>query len=339
MAEPILVATALRRSYTDRKPSRWRIGRGASTATPMARPALDDVSLELMAGEMLGVVGESGPASPRLRAASPLLERPDSGQVIFQGQDLTALKGSQLRAVRRRIQIVFQDPFSSLNPRLSVGSAIGEVLTVHRIVPSRDVESRIALLLDQVGLPARVAERYPQEFSGGQRQRVCIARALAVDPEILIADEAVSSLDVSIQAQILNLLLDLRDEFGLTMIFISHNLHIVRRLAARIVVMFGGRIVELIPPGVDLDSAQHPYTRALLAAAPSLGIGEVLERSEEEAELSTALPATGCPFRERCPLAFEPCETIDPPLLPVGTGGLVACHAVARGSTMEGALA
>jgi oligopeptide/dipeptide ABC transporter ATP-binding protein len=329
VAEPILVATDLRRSYARQARSRLRLSRRRDDPAPAGRPALYDVSLQLMPGEMLGVVGESGSGKSTLARCISLLERPDAGRVVFRGQELTAMRGSQLRAVRRRIQIVFQDPFSSLNPRLSVGSAIGEVLTVHQLVPRAGVEARIAALLDQVGLPARAAERYPQEFSGGQRQRVCIARALAADPEILIADEAVSSLDVSIQAQILNLLLDLRDEFGLTMIFISHNLHVVRRLAARIAVMFGGRIVELIPPGVALEAAQHPYTQALLAAAPSLGLGEVLERSEEEAELSTALPMSGCPFRERCPRAFQPCETDDPPLLPVGAGGLVACHAVA----------
>ncbi|MFN8622653.1 MAG: oligopeptide/dipeptide ABC transporter ATP-binding protein [Chloroflexota bacterium] len=330
MAEPILVAKGVSRSYPVHRSWLTRNDR-----TP-ARPALADVSLVVEAGETIGVVGESGSGKSTLARCISLLERPDQGRILFKGRDLTSLKGAELRAERRRIQIVFQDPFASLNPRISVGSALREVLTVHRLAAAGTEDARVAQLLEHVGLPARAAERYPAEFSGGQRQRVCIARALAAEPDVLIADEAVSALDVSIQAQILNLLLDLRDELGLTMIFITHNLHVVRRVAARVAVMFGGRIVELVPRGVPLEAALHPYSQALLAAAPTLGLGEVLVREGAPIELSGALPVVGCPFRDRCPLAFDACATIDPPLTAGAAGHLVACHDVARRAHAEG---
>ena len=206
------------------------------------------------------------------------------------------------------------------------------MLQVHRLVPRRDVPGRIDELLHLVGLPRTAADRYPSDFSGGQRQRVCIARTLAAEPEILIADEAVSALDVSIQAQVLNLLMRLRDELGLTMLFISHDLHVVRRIAPRIAVMFGGRIVEVLPPGVALEDAAHPYTQALLAAAPRLEASRL--EALEVTDLAAALPADGCPFRDRCPYAFEPCATDDPALVPIGAGHLAACHhaSTTRGS-------
>jgi len=330
VAEPLLVADGLSRTYPVHRS--W-LTRGDSRPP---RPALADVSFVLEAGETLGVVGESGSGKSTLARCVSLLERPDSGRVLFRGQDLTALRGSALRSQRRRIQIVFQDPLASLNPRISVGSALREVVTVHRLVARGQEDARIAQLLEHVGLPSRAAERYPAEFSGGQRQRICIARALAAEPDVLIADEAVSALDVSIQAQILNLLLDLRDELGLTMIFVTHNLHVVRRVAARVAVMFGGRIVELLPRGVPLSSAQHPYSQALLAAAPSLGLGEVLVRDDAPAELSGALPVVGCPFRDRCPLVQKVCHDVDPGLLTTGGNHLVACHDVARRRHVEG---
>jgi oligopeptide transport system ATP-binding protein len=323
MPEPILRVEGLRKSYTAGLP--WW-DRFSGRQVVQARPALVDVSLQLQRGETIGLVGESGSGKTTFARCVSLLERPDAGIVIFGGQDFTSLRGRELRRRRRRIQVIFQDPYSSLNPRLTVGSALSEVLAVHRLVPREKIGQRVTELLGQVGLPATAVSRYPSDFSGGQRQRICIARALAAEPDILIADEAVSALDVSIQAQIINLLLDLRDQLGLTMIFISHNLHVVRHVAPLIAVMFGGRIVETIPAGVPLESAKHPYTQALLAAAPRFRLGELRERDEAAAELAGSLPPLGCPFRWRCPHAYEPCESVDPDLTPVAAGHLVACH-------------
>lgn len=327
MSEPILVAEGLTRTFAEAPDLLDRIRRRAEHRD--VRPALHDVSLSLEAGEVLGVVGESGSGKSTLAKCLTLLERPDAGRVWFKGQDLTALRGTQLREARRRIQVVFQDPFSSLNPRFTVQSQISEVLRVHRLVPYAAVDARVGELLDQVGLPASARDRYPADFSGGQRQRICIARALAAEPAVLLADEAVSALDVSIQAQILNLLLDLQERLGLAMIFISHNLHVVRHVAPRIAVMFGGRIVESLPAQVPLDAARHPYTQALVAAIPRLDEWHPEPDAAAPADLATALPTVGCPFRERCPLRFDPCETDDPPLLPRDGQHRVACHHVA----------
>jgi oligopeptide/dipeptide ABC transporter ATP-binding protein len=248
--------------------------------------------------------------------------------VLLEGVDLTRLGRRDLRRSRRRIQVVFQDPYSSLNPRLTVGSALREVLLVHRLAPRDQIPRRVEGLLDQVGLPARAVDRYPADFSGGQRQRICIARSLAADPEVLIADEPVSALDVSIQAQILNLLADLRARLALSMIFISHDLHVVRYIAPKVAVMFGGRIVEVLPPGVPLERARHPYTEALLAARSRLEPGWLAHAGQLNGELAAALPATGCPFRARCPHAFPTCEEVDPALRDLGSGHAVACHHV-----------
>lgn len=327
MAEPVLVAEGLTRTYAE-GPSLLERVRGRAEHRDV-RPALNGVSLSLEGGEVLGVVGESGSGKSTLAKCLTLLERPDAGRVWFRGQDLTDLRGTELRGARRRIQVVFQDPYSSLNPRYTVHSQISEVLRVHRLVPSGAVNARVGELLDQVGLSASARDRYPADFSGGQRQRICIARALAAEPAVLIADEAVSALDVSIQAQILNLLLDLQERLNLAMIFISHNLHVVRHVAPRIAVMFGGRVVESLPPEVALDAARHPYTQALVAAIPRLDEWHPEPDAAAPADLATALPTVGCPFRERCPLRFDPCETDDPPLLPVEGQHGVACHHVA----------
>src|SRR5256885_7277598 len=258
----LLVAEHLTKTYAHRRG--WSSPPGRAGVPDAVRPALADASLSLERGESVGVVGESGSGKSTFARCLALLERPDVGRVLLDGIDLTGLGAGPLRRVRRRIQVVFQDPYSSLNPRLTVGSTLREVLLVHRLAARDRIDRRVDELLDQVRLPARAVDRYPSDFSGGQRQRICIARALAATPDILIADEPVSALDVSIQAQILNLLIRLRDELGLTMIFISHDLHVVRRVAPRIAVMFGGRIVELLPPGVALEDARHPYTQALL---------------------------------------------------------------------------
>jgi oligopeptide transport system ATP-binding protein len=320
MADPLLAVEGVTKSYGQ---ATQRGGRSPRRS----RPALDGVSLALSRGEILGIVGESGSGKSTLARCITLLERPDRGRVFFDGADLTTLDVGALRRVRRQMQIVFQDPYSSLNPRMSVRDALAEVLRVHRLVAANAVHSRVNELLAMVGLPATAAGQYPADLSGGQRQRVCIARALAAEPRLLIADEAVSALDVSIQAQILNLLLDLQHDLGLALIFISHNLYVVRRIARRIGVMFAGRLIELIPDGMPLDAAQHPYTQALLAAAPRGGrpIG-TLER--QDADLVPGVPEVGCPYRARCPAAFAPCAAVDPPLTPSREGNLVACHLV-----------
>jgi oligopeptide/dipeptide ABC transporter ATP-binding protein len=297
-----------------------------AAATAAARPALADASLSVERGESVGIVGESGSGKSTLARCLAFLERPDAGRVLFDGIDLARRGRRELRLLRRRIQVVFQDPYSSLNPRLTVGSALREVLRVHDLVPRDQIARRVEVLLDQVGLPAHAVDRYPSDFSGGQRQRICIARALAAGPDVLIADEPVSALDVSIQAQILNLLADLRSRLHLSMVFISHDLHVVRYIAPRIAVMFGGRIVEVLPPGTPLEDARHPYTQALLAARSRLEPGWLAGRATADAELAAALPAVGCPFRARCPLASGICETADPPLRDLGAGHSVACH-------------
>ena len=327
MAEPILVASDLRKTFAPRRGILDRVTRRPVSAI---RPALNGVSVSLDSGEILGVVGESGSGKSTLARCITLLTRPEAGQITFEGVDLMTLNSDALRRIRHRIQVVFQDPYSSLNPRLNVRDAIAEVLEVHRLVPGDRVDRRVDELLEHVGLSVSARSRYPSDFSGGQRQRICIARALAAEPRILIADEAVSALDVSIQAQILNLLLELRERLGLSMIFISHNLHVVRHVAPRIAVMFGGRIVEVLPAGVPLEAAEHPYTVALLASLPRLvpNVAVVPERASPD--LASALPILGCPFRERCPRAFEPCSVDDPELALVVSGHRVACHEVAR---------
>ncbi len=296
----------------------------------IGRPALNDVSLEVGRGEVLGIVGESGSGKSTLAKCIALLERTDAGTILFDGLDLTRLRGPVLRRARRRIQVIFQDPYSSLNPRLTVGEAIREVLLVHKLVEPGKARSRAIELLELVGLPASSVTRYPSSFSGGQRQRICFARALAASPDLLIADEPVSALDVSIQAQVLNLLLDLRQQLGLAMIFISHNLFVVQYVTPRIGIMFGGRVVELISSGTTLDAALHPYTRALLAAAPTLSAESPWVPDATATALSSNLPLIGCPYRDRCPKAFGPCSEIDPQLLPApAESQMVACHFVA----------
>jgi oligopeptide transport system ATP-binding protein len=319
---PILDVRGLRKAFKARAVRRMAESSGAQ------RPALVDVSLTLGRGDSLGVVGESGSGKTTLARCLVRLEVPDAGRIVFDGHDIS--RSEPPPDVRRRLQLIFQDPYASLNPRMSVGDALREVVRVHHLVPSSAVNERVVDLLADVGLPPDAARRYPAAFSGGQRQRICIARALAAQPDLLVADEAVSSLDVSIQAQILGLLIDLRQRLGLTLLFISHNLFVVRYVAERVAVMFGGRIVESLPADVPLEEARHPYTQALIAAAPRLELRPPAHAEKRISAQASALPATGCPYRERCPRAFEPCESIDPPALPVGRPDhLVACHAVA----------
>jgi oligopeptide transport system ATP-binding protein len=292
---------------------------------PMVR-ALAGVSIAIQRGETLAVVGESGCGKSTLARALVRLVAVDAGQINFDGQDVLALKGAALRAYNRRVQMVFQDPYGSLNPRMTAGEVLAEALTVHRMVPRAQVQSRVRELLDLVSLPANAAERLPHAFSGGQRQRLAIARALAVEPDLLVADEIVSALDVSVQAQILNLLLDMQERLGLAMLFVSHDLRVVRHLAHHVAVMYLGRVVEYGTADQVFDQPKHPYTQALLRAAPTLEPG----RRSTEAALRGELPSPmrvvpGCPFNPRCPLAFDRCR-VEMPAVHVRHGHGAMCH-------------
>jgi oligopeptide/dipeptide ABC transporter ATP-binding protein len=296
--------------------------------------ALAGVTLEVSKGETLGVVGESGCGKSTLARLLLRLEEPSSGRVELEGTDLAGLGGHQLRAIRRRIQMVLQDPYASLNPRLTVAETLIEVVRVHRLAKGRELERRRVLeLLEQVGLSPAYGGRYPHEMSGGQRQRVGIARALAVEPQVLVLDEPVSALDVSVRAEIMNLLVRLRSALGLTYVFISHDIAMVRHISDRIAVMYLGRVVELGPWRQVLDQPLHPYTSALREAIP------VPEPGPPRASLHAPLggevpnpadPPAGCPFHPRCPLAEDVCREVRPELLELRPGQRAACHVAAR---------
>lgn len=289
--------------------------------------ALSSVSLEVPTGQTLGIVGESGCGKTTLARVIVRLVAPDSGSVLFRGEDITHLRGTALQRMRTGLQMVFQDPHSSLNPRMSIGEAIDEPLIFHRIVPRADVVAERDALMTRVGLSPRLARRLPRELSGGQRQRVNIARALSVRPDVLIADEAVSSLDVSVRAQILNLLTDLRTELALTLIFISHDLSVVDYLSDRVGVMYLGRLVELGPSAEVLRGGAHPYTKGLVAAIPQPVVGGHRTQPAIRGELPSSVhPPSGCVFRTRCPIAQSICAEVTPPQIPVGPNHWAACH-------------
>ena len=291
--------------------------------------AVDGVSLEIRRGETLGLVGESGCGKSTIGRAIMRLYEPVEGRIVFDGVDVTHMGEKELRPLRRRMQMVFQDPYASLNPRHSVGRIVGEPMRVHGLATRRDVGKRVRELLGVVGLPADAATRYPHEFSGGQRQRIGVARALALRPRLIVADEPVSALDVSVQAQVINLLIDLQQEFGLAYLFIAHDLAVVERIADRVAVMYLGRIVEMAPTGEIFRNPLHPYTRALLQAIPVPDPTRAGEREVVRGELpSPADPPPGCRFHPRCPVAVEACPRLDPPLVEVRPGHWAACHLV-----------
>jgi oligopeptide transport system ATP-binding protein len=292
--------------------------------------AVDGVSFTIRRGETLGLVGESGCGKTTTGRCILQLERPTSGSVRFEGQELTTLSPQALRAVRRRIQVIFQDPYSSLNPRMTVAQIVAEPIAVHGLVADASArEGRVQQLLGQVGLLPQHGRRYPHELSGGQRQRVGIARALALEPSLIICDEPVSALDVSIQAQIINLLEDLRRELGLTYLFVAHDLSVVRHISDRVAVMYLGRIVELADRQALYEMPLHPYTKALLSAVP-IPDPEIEARRERVVlggEVPSPLhPPRGCAFHPRCPIAVEDCQRTRPELRDLESGHLAACH-------------
>jgi oligopeptide transport system ATP-binding protein len=291
--------------------------------------AVDGVSFSILPGETLGLVGESGSGKTTIGRSIIQLNRPTAGEIWLDGVDLCTLKGSKLRAMRRRMQMVFQDPYSSLNPRMTIGSIVGEPLIVHNMAKGKkEVREQVAELLHVVGLNPSMVDRYPHEFSGGQRQRIGIARAIAVHPDLIVADEPVSALDVSIQAQLINLLEDIQEQFGLTFLFIAHDLSVVRHMSEHIAVMYLGKIMEMSERKELFENPQHPYTKALLSAVPVPNPRTELTR--ERVVLQGSIPSpinapSGCVFNTRCPIATDECKVEIPVLKEYAPGHWAAC--------------
>lgn len=289
--------------------------------------AVDGVSLSVQAGEVFGLVGESGCGKSSLGRSLLRFEEPTSGKVEFEGTDLSSLHGKSLTEFRRSAQMIYQDPYSALNPRQKVGDIIGEPLAIHNQGSKRELQERVQWLMEVVGLRPGQARRYPHEFSGGQRQRIVIARALALQPKLILADEPVSALDVSIQAQVINLLGDLKDQLGLTYIFISHDLSVVEYICDHVAVMYLGRLVESADKTSFYADAKHPYSKALLSAAPTPVPGAKRERIILKGDVPSPInPPSGCPFHPRCPSALDVCKNDRPLLKNVGDNHKVACH-------------
>jgi oligopeptide transport system ATP-binding protein len=289
--------------------------------------AVDDVSFALEANETLGLVGESGCGKSTLARCILRLYEPSSGKVFFKGQEITGLGPGQMHAVRRQMQIVFQDPYSSLNPRMTVRQTLNEVLRFHDLCPKGEEEAAMQRLLEMVGLTPEAADKYPKAFSGGQRQRVALARALAVNPALLVADEPVSALDVSIQAQILNLLADLRSELGLTMLFIAHELSVVKHVSSRVAVMYLGKVVETGTTAEVFEGTTHPYTEGLLSALPHPVPVRRSRKPAVEGDIPSPLNIpSGCRFHPRCPIATAICTQEAPPLRQLSATHQVLCH-------------
>lgn len=319
MSGPLLKVENLTKHYA--------LGAGFLTKTIPVIRAVEDVSFSVEAGETLCIVGESGCGKSTVARLLMRLVEPTGGRVLIDGTDIAALKKDALLAWRRRMQMVFQDPYSSLNPRLTAGQIITEPVENFERLTRKQRQALAADLLQKVGMSPEMMPRLPSELSGGQRQRLGIARALSLNPSLIIADEAVSALDVSVQAQILNLLLDLQQQMGIAFVFISHDLGVVEHIAHRVAVMYLGRIVELAPCEALFAKPAHPYTEALIAAAPVPDPTWVRLEVPAEGEVPSPInPPSGCAFHPRCPLAVERCRIFVPPLVPMADGRLVACH-------------
>lgn len=289
--------------------------------------AVDDISFDVFKGETLGIVGESGSGKSTLGRTILRLTEPTDGEIIFEGNHLEHLGNRQLQKHRQHMQMVFQDPFASLNPRMRVGQLVGEPIAVQKILSKAERTRKIESLIEKVGLPKEALAKFPHEFSGGQRQRIGIARALSMNPKFIIADEPVSALDVSVQSQVLNLMLDLQEEFNLTYLFISHDLSVVKHISDRVGVMYLGRIVEIGPKHDIYNNPLHPYTQALLSAIPIVNFEKKREKIQLSGEPpSPSDPPTGCAFHTRCPKSFDRCKVERPELIHNESGQQVACH-------------
>ncbi len=320
LAEALLRCVGLRKEFPAGQ-------RGLFGGPRLTVKAVDGVELAIAPGETLGLVGESGSGKSTLGRLILRLIEPTAGQIFFAGRDLAALTRAELRQMRRQMQIVFQDPYSSLNPRMRVRAIVAEGIEIHRLARGREKEERVVRMLERVGLGPEALERLPHEFSGGQRQRIGIARALAVEPRFLVLDEPVSALDVSIQAQIINLLQDLQDDLRLTYLFIAHDLRVVEHISRRVAIMYLGKIVEVADRETIYAAPRHPYTRALLSAIPAIDAAARAERIKLPGEVPSPLdPPAGCGFHPRCPYANDICKTVTPPLVAGSGGHAVACH-------------
>jgi len=320
-AEPLLRVRNLKKYFPLR--------RGFLSRVALHVKAVDDISFEINKGETFGLVGESGCGKTTAGRAILRLIEPDAGAIRFDGMDLLRLRKQELRRKRRDMQIIFQDPYASLNPRMTIRTIVGEPFAIHRLSEGLEREHRVADLLKTVGLDPAMMNRYPHEFSGGQRQRIGIARALALKPKLIVADEPVSALDVSIQAQIINLLADLQQQFGLTYLFISHAIPVIEHISTRIGVMYLGKLVEVGTSAQICLAPKHPYTQALLSAVPVPDPAAKKRRIVLRGEVPTPInPPSGCRFHTRCPIAVERCKTEEPPLRQIADGRDVSCHLV-----------
>ena len=319
MTAPVIEVSGLKKHFPVRK--------GLLRRTVGHVYAVDGVSFRVGQGETLGLVGESGCGKSTLARVAMRLIEPTSGAIRLEGRDVTRLSKRELRPHRREMQMIFQDPFSSLNPRMTAGDIVGEPLRVHGISRGKETEEQVTAIFEQVGLRRAQMRSYPHEFSGGQRQRVSIARALALGPKLIIADEPVSALDVSIQAQVINLMMDLQQKRGLSYLFVAHDLAVVEHISHRVAVMYLGRIVEQADKATLFSKPLHPYTEALLAAVPVPNPKLKRDKRILEGDVPSPMnPPPGCPFHTRCPYAFERCRSDVPPLSEVAAGHEVACH-------------